>query len=88
MTDAHSRVNGGGRHECDRGGARGRRTGAVRGQSGGSQRRQRRCARTRYGDRADHDHASGFAVRALVNVEIGHAQPERLDGFGFRRLGW
>ena len=31
MTDAHSRVNGGGRHECGRGWARGQRTGAVRG---------------------------------------------------------
>ena len=27
MTDAHSRVNGDGRHECGRGGARGWRTG-------------------------------------------------------------
>src|SRR5712692_10448330 len=33
MTEPHSRVKGGGRHECARGGARGRRTGALRGES-------------------------------------------------------
>src|SRR6266542_2668364 len=54
--------------------------------SGCSRGRQRRCTRARYADRADDEHAAHVAVRALVNVEMGHAQPERLDGF--RLLGW
>src|SRR5712691_8927276 len=87
MTDAHSSGNGGGRHERGRGGARGRRTGALRGsKSGCSRGRQRRCTRARYADRADDEHAARVAVWALVNVEMGHARPERLDGFGL--LGW
>jgi len=56
-------------------------------QSGCSQRRQRRCTGTRYGDRADHDHAPSFAVWALMDIEAGHAQPERLDGFGWPGFG-
>src|SRR6266571_2757750 len=51
-------------------------------------RRQRRCTRARYADRADDEHAAHVAVRALVNVEMGRAQPERLEGFwslGFGR---
>ena len=88
MTDAHSSGNGGGRHERGRDGARGRRTGALRGsQSGCSRAWQRRCTRARCADRADDEHAAHVAVRALVNVEMGHAQPERLDGFGLLGLG-
>ena len=37
-------------------------------------------------DRADDDHATGSAVRAEMDIERGDAQPERLDGFGLRRL--
>ena len=38
-------------------------------------------------DGGDDDHASEFAVRALVQVEIEYAQAERFDGFRFRCWG-
>ena len=36
-------------------------------------------------NRSDDHHAPGVTVRALMDVERGHAQPEGLDRLG---LGW
>lgn len=35
-----------------------------------------------WGERADAQQPAARAVRALVDVEVGDAQPEGLDGFG------